>query len=219
MFASGRWALMIFRKFGSIPLGVTELPHGGLPNSELYGGQAAIYRASKHRDLAVLWLAYYASSEYNMQIVHDADALPPIPKYSELEEFKNPPDYPNEWGCHEVYAKSARTIGIMRSLSPFVLQETVRRYEERARDEVMNDRATPEEAVARAEQQINDEIDRTVAESSGLEDLYNEYVAIQKKIEQYRADDRPVPRDWIKNPFHLRWYEVNGWFEKEGGTP
>ncbi len=50
--------------------------------------------------------------DYNMQIVRDGDALPPNPKYVETDAFKRPPDYPNEWGCHEVHSEAAQTIAI-----------------------------------------------------------------------------------------------------------
>lgn len=211
MFASGRWALMLFRKFGAMQLAVAEPPHAGMPNTVLSGGQSTVYRASKHRRYAELFLAYMASEDYNMQIVRDGDALPPNPIYTNTELFRRPPDFPNEWGCHEGYADAAQTIATVQSFSPFVLPVVVERYDNMAQDEVMNDRATPEEAGKRAAERINEEIQLTLRESEKLRRQYDELCALQKQIDELRAAGKPVPMDWLKNPFHRRYYREQGW--------
>jgi len=211
MFASGRWALMLFRKFGAMQLAVVEPPHAGTPNTVLGGGQSTVYRASKHRKYAELFLAYMASEDYNMQIVRDGDALPPNPVYTNTELFRRPPDHPNEWGCHEGYANAAQTIAIVQSFSPFVLPVVVERYDIMAQDEVMNDRATPEEAGKRAAERINEEVHLTLRESEKLRRQYDELCALQKRIDELRAAGKPVPLDWLKNPFHRRYYREQGW--------
>ncbi len=222
---SGRYALMGLRRLESIPLAVVEPPHGGMPNTILSGGQATVYAGSKHRDLAVLFLAFYASEEYNMQIVRDADGLPPIPEYTNRPEFLKPPKYPNEWGCHEVYAECAKTIAIVHTFSPFVQPEVVNRIEWRAWGEVMNDRATPEKAAREAAEKVDREIQLNIAENKALRERYDEYSALQKKIDSYRAAGLLVPLEWLKNPFHRRLYVVRGWSKatsaesSEGTTP
>jgi multiple sugar transport system substrate-binding protein len=215
MFASGRWALMLFRKFGAMQLAVVEPPHGGMPNTVLSGGQSTVYRASKHRKYAELFLAYMAGEDYNMQIVRDGDALPPNPIYTETELFRHPPDYPNEWGCHEGYANAAKTIATVQSFSPFVLPVVVERYDTMAQDDVMNDRATPEEAGVRASERINEEIGLTLRESDVLRRRYEELCTTQEQIEELRAAGKPVPVALITNPFHQRYYREQGWLADE----
>ena len=218
MFASGRWALMLFRKFGAMPLAVVEPPHAGLPNTTLSGGQSTVYRASRHRKYAELFLAYMAGEDYNMQIVRDGDALPPNPKYTDTDLFLRPPDYPNEWGCHEAYANAARTIAIVQSFSPFVLPVTVERYDQIAQDEVMNDRATAAQAAQRAAERVNDEIQMTLRESAKMRRKYEEYNSLQARIERSRADGEPVPLEWLKNPFYRRYYVLQGWAGEQAAT-
>jgi multiple sugar transport system substrate-binding protein len=213
LFASGRWALMLFRKFGAMELGVVEPPYGVMPNTILSGGQSTVFAASKHRKYAELFLAYMASKSYNMQIVRSGDALPPNPVYTHTDEFLRPKEYPNEWGTHEMWANAARDIAVTQSFSPFVLPVTVMRYDRDAEDEVMNDRMTPEDAVRVLADQVNADIARTVRDSEKVRAKYEEYTALQERIDEARAAGRKVPAAWIKNPFHLRWYAFNGWLE------
>ena len=219
MLRSGRWALMLLRKFGTMNLAVVEPPHGGRPNTVLSGGQTTVYRGSRHRDLAVLFMAYMADEDYNMQIVRDGDGLPPNPKYAETELFRRPPDHPNEWGCHEAYLNAAKNIAIVQSFSPFVLPVTVLRAQGWARGEVMNRRATPEAAAAECAERINEEIERALTENPRLRPTYDEWAELQKRIDRYRKANRPVPAEWIKNPFHRTIYREKRWLaDPETGT-
>ena len=204
LFASGRWALMLFRKFGAMQLAVVEPPHAGLPNTTLSGGQSTVYGASRHRKYAELFLAYMASEDYNMQIARDGDALPPNPKFTDSELFHRPPDHPNEWGCHTAYVNAAKTIAIVQSFSPFVLPVVVERYDRIAQEEVMNDRGSAEEAAKRCAERVNAEIQRTLKESSKLRRKYEEWTALQRKIDERRNAGEKVRLEWIKNPFHKR---------------
>ena len=183
----------------------------GLPNTVLSGGQTTVYAGSKHLGLAVLFPAYMASEDYNMQIVRDGDALPPNPKYTETELFLRPPDHPNEWGCHEAYRNAARDIAIVQSFSPFVLPVVASRYDGEAISEVMNDRMTAQEAAEMAAQRINDDIERNLAEDADLRTRYDEWTTLQQKIDRHRAEGKRVPVDWIKNPFHRTYYRHRGW--------
>lgn len=216
LFASGRWALMLFRRFGAMPLAVSEPPYADLPNTILSGGQSTVYAGSKHREYAELFLAYMAGEDYNMQIVRDGDALPPNPKYTRTEAFLKPPDHPNEWGCHEAYAAAAETIAITQSFSPYVLPVVVERYDTIAREEVMNDRKTPQEAADGVAARINDEIRRTLQEHRELRQRYERDCARQTQIEQFRKEGRKVPLEWLSNPFYQHVYVINGWSDSPG---
>jgi len=211
LFGSGRWALMLFRKFGAMQLAVVEPPHAGLPNTILSGGQSTVYRRSRHRKYAELFLAYMAGEDYNLQIVRYGDGLPPNPKYTDTDLFRRPPKHPNEWGCHEAYARAAKEIAIVQSFSPFVLPVTALRYDNMARDEVLNDRATAQEAAERATLRINEEIRRTVAQSDKARRKYEALCARQEQIDALRKEGKPVPIEWIENPFYRTWYRRQGW--------
>jgi multiple sugar transport system substrate-binding protein len=212
MLASGRWALMILRQVDPpIPMAAVELPHGGFPNVLLGGAQSAVYAASDYPELSSLYLAYTTSDIYNLQIVETGDALPPNPKFGQVEAFRRPPDHPNEWGCHEVFFESAESIAIVNSFSPFVLPAVVRRIDQASLDKVMTGWLTAEQAAADAANRINVAITRNVAEDPALAEPYAQALERQKRIDAARAAGRPVPRNWIDNPFHQRWYEHNGW--------
>lgn len=213
MVTGGRWLLVQLRKFGAMDMSISEYPFfpGGMPNTTFYTRCAAVYKGAEHRDLAVLFQAYLASAEYNQQIVKDADALPPNPKYADSEAFRNPPDYPNEHGIHQPFHEAALHIAIAVPASPFVLKAVHQRHLREAEDAFMNDRLTAEKAAEQAAQRINAEIQRTLKEQPKLRPDYERRVALQKKIDALRAEGQPVPIEWIDNPYHRKWYEYNGW--------
>ena len=210
---------MQFRKFGKMELAVSEPPHSSFPNTVLGGGQSTVYRASRHRKYAELFLAYMASEDYNMQIARDGDALPPNPAYTQNEEFLHPPDYPNEWGCHESYLNAAQTIAVIQSFSPFVLPVTAERYDHIAQDEVMNHRMTPEEAGKSAARRINEEIQLTLRENLGLKARYEKLVRIQEDIDGYKSAGKRIPLSWIHNPFHRSHYKRQGMLAPDSEEP
>jgi multiple sugar transport system substrate-binding protein len=99
LYRTGRYALIQLREFslerqkdgrGPLRLAVAEPPHGGFPNVSTGTRAAAIYKAGEHKDLAKYFLAYLASEDYNMNIVRDADALPPNPEFTTTEAFRRP---------------------------------------------------------------------------------------------------------------------------------
>ncbi len=210
---SGRWQLMQLRRLGAVPLAVVEPPHGGFPNTCFSGGQVTVYRGSKQLELAMLFPAFYASEDYNLQIVRDGDGLPPNPIYTETEAYRRPAAFTNEWGCHDVFADDAKLNGIVQSFSPFVQPEVAIRLEWMAIDNVLSDRATPAEAAHWLAERTNREIDLSLRESSQLRTQYGEYAALQARLDDARKNGRRVPADWLKNPYHQRYYAVQGWVE------
>ncbi len=220
MLHSGRYQLMQLRQFEKpLQLAVVEPPHGGFPCNGFFSGQATVYRGSRHLDLATLFLAFYASEDYSMQIVRDGDGLPPIPKYTQTEEFLRPADYPNEWGCHEVLAENAIHDAISPTFSPFVQYGVVMQCEWTVSGAVGAKRLTPEEGAREVAERINRQIDVSLADNPGLRARYDQACAVQAKVEAYRRDGRPVPAAWVPNPFHRRVYELNGWLEDATATP
>lgn len=215
----GRYALIQFRKFGQMNLGLVEPPHGGYLNSLAGTRAATVYAGGKHKDLAMLFMAFLASEDYNMQIVRDADALPPNPIYTQTEEFLRPKEYPNEHGLHEIFAQNVQTIGISGVNSPFVLNSVIGRHVNQARDAFMNDRLTAEQAAAQAAARIQPEFDLAVNPDEHADPklvaLYAERLEQQKRIDELRAAGQKVPAELIHNPFYLKYYRDMGWLEEE----
>jgi hypothetical protein len=194
-------------------LDVVELPHGGFPNGIIGTRCAGVYAASKHPQLAELFLAFLASEDYNMQIVENGDALPPNPRYTLTDAYLRPQKYPSEWGIHEKFSKRALTISIARSVSPFVYDETVRRLEKLMFEGFINDFYTAEETSRLLEDRLNESIQLNLKSHSELRAEYDRRMALQKKIDERRVRDLPVPLSWIDNPFYRRYYEEQGWIQ------
>ncbi len=229
MMFTGRYLLIEFRKPGTpeLDLGVAEPPHGGFPNTSIGTRAAMVYAGSPNIDRAKLFLAYLASEEYNMQIVRDGDSLPPNPKYTELEEYKRPRDFPNEWDVHEPFADAAMTLAIGTSYSPFILHGTADRIEADARDQYINRLISLDEACRMAENEMNAEMMRNIAENPRLRPLYERLLKQQKQIDALKTrindylktspegaaipDEMKIPMDLLENPFHRAYYQFKGW--------
>jgi len=212
----GRYALIQFREFGKLELDAVEFPNGGYPNTTIATRAAFVYKGGKHKELAKYFLAYLASEEYNMNIVADADALPPNPIYTLREEYLQPKEFPNEWRVHKKFAQDAVAISIVMTKSPFVSNNLVyNNYMKDCRDAVLSNLMSPEDAVKLCEQRINEEIARKLKENPKLRPEYNRQLAIQKKIDGLRKAGKKVPLELISNPFHKKYYKDMGWLEAE----
>ena len=226
MIFNGRWALIRLRDFDRpMQLSISQFPNspGGFANNLVGTRAAAVYKGSEHKDLAALFLSFLASDAYNMEIVEDADALPPNPAFAQLEAYRHPPAYPNEWGTHEAFSTAAQRFGIANDESPFVPVVTVSRLISEGRDKVMTDppMAPAEQAAREVAEAINREIELSLADSQSRQELYIELCRTQDEIDRRRASGEPVPLAWITNPFHRKYYVEMGWVQTpvEGGTP
>jgi multiple sugar transport system substrate-binding protein len=213
MIMMGRYALLQLRQFEPIPLDVVAPPYRDYPNTIIFAGMPTVFREAPHADLAKYFLSYMASEDYNMLIVRDGDALPPNPVYTRTEAFLRPPDHPNEWGCHEAFTEAADSIAITYSNSPFVLPVSVSRLFQRYYDLFMNNRISAGEAGRRLAEEINRELVENLKDRPVLRARYAEKRILQEKIDSLKAAGKPIPREWIENPFHLKYYADNGLLE------
>jgi multiple sugar transport system substrate-binding protein len=234
MFWMGRYALIQLREFGQLELDAVEPPHGGFPVTSTGSRAAAIYAGSPNIDMALLFLSFLASEDYNMHVVLDADALPPNPVYTETEAFLRPPDYPNEWGCHEKFANAVKTIAIGTVLCPFASPRTVIRIVGDTEDKFMSGLVSAEGAAEETTRRVNAEIDRQLKEDPKLRPRYEKALARQEELDKMLAPwheiarmeqyGRPVPDDlraravkipeaMIDNVFYRRYYRHLGWLE------
>lgn len=297
MLESGRWALVSFRKFGiktpenpnAVPMNlkVVEHPFFEYPNCIATTRAAAIYAGGERKEYAKYFLSFLAGKDYNMNIVHDGDALPPNPKYTDTLAYKKPLpaletkrlfdifgytleeeakvrgflaeyynfidnadrsdvynlDYPippkaescsqekyekiietvynpyfeslldvftKEWECHEPFSNAIIEMGAAYDSSPFVLDDLVFKYMREAEDKYMANLISAEEAVREMEKLINKEISRTLQENAALKVRYEELTKLQNKIDAAKAAGKKIPLEWIKNPFHRRYYKFKG---------
>lgn len=199
LFASNRWASVNLRQLGAGELSVSFPPYEVLENSVAGARVATIYKLTEHPELAKKFLQFLATEPYNRQIIKDGDALPPNPRYTELESFLRPPEHPNEWGTHGMFARAAKTIAIPRVYSPFILDSDVSRLFKEANDAVLAGRLTAEEAAQRASDRINARIEREVEKRPELQGRYAAQMEKQREIDALRAAGEPVPLKMIDN--------------------
>lgn len=219
MFASGRYAMIFggrfnivgFRERGiTIDLTAVEIPHAGFPNTSLMCRSTAVYKNSPYPKLASLFLAYLASEEYNMTIVEDGDGLPPNPKYTELEEFHSPKDYPNEWDFHHHFARLAQTRAIGLVFCPFLDDTFSYNADVLVLDMFEQGELTSEEATREVTRRINEEIERTIDNNPALKEEYHRRLKVQAEIDALKAEGKKIPASLIENHFLKRYYAVTG---------
>ncbi len=210
MMRSGRYMLIQFRKFGQLELDCTEYPHGGFPVTTIITRAVAVYTGSKHRDLALLFPAYLASEDYSMQIVRDADALPPNPVVTSREAYLRPPDYPNEWGVHEKFLDAANNIAIGNAYSPYILATVVAKEMRWYLDQFDEDMIDAEYAARETARSINERIGDELKRNPKLQVKYDKAMALQKQIDAKLEAGEKIPASWVSNPFYRRYYEEQG---------
>ncbi len=242
MMFTGRYLLIQYRQFnldraksGRAPmkLAVSEMPHERIPIANMSTRAATVYEGGKHHDLAELFLAYLASEDYNMQIVRDADALPPNPEFTDRPEYLDPVPDPSkgiysetERDFHRPFKEIAETIGVASSHSPFILTAVAQREVSRAEEALIDGNVAPADALASAKRRIDAEIARNLEENPKLRPLYDQKIELQQKIDAMRVkievhlqstpqapipDELKIPLSMIDNPFHRVLYVKQGW--------
>ncbi len=213
---AGRYGMMFFREVGPKKISVSEFPHQKYRNAFLYACGSAVYKGSKHKDLAIYFLKFMASDAYNQGIIENPDGLPPSPKFAHQEAFSYPVEHPNEWGLHDQIRDMASEIGIPFAYSPFIQMSTFSRLEKNALDSLLADRISVEDALNDLAVSIEKDMVRFISESQRLKTVYEERLKDQKEIEKLRQRGEMVPLHLITNPFYRRYYVDQGWSLPEG---
>ena len=211
-----RWALIMLRprleqRGRPFDLGVVEPAHSGYPNVQVGIGVIGVYKKTDHIEESLQFLQFLTSERFNLLVAKSGDSLPPVPEFAFHPAYYQPPDHPEEWGLHEPFAKAAREIAIPVSISPYVVDSQIRRIQTNVSDALYAGQITPEEAAREQAQRINEIIQLTISRNPRLAERYKKEVALQKKIDAYRAEGKPIPASWIKNPFHQKFYRDMGW--------
>jgi multiple sugar transport system substrate-binding protein len=224
---SGRHMIIQFRKDdiaraarGQPPLelAVVEPPNGGFPITNISTRAAGVYQASAHRRMGEYFQAFLASDSYNLQVLRDGDALPPDPKWAASEEYLHPAEDPvrgiykeTEWNFHGPFAQAAMEIAVGSSYSPFVIDVVAQREDGGAQDAFLEgNQLTAEQAVHRAAERIDEEIQRTLLENPALVPEYDALCEQQKKIDALKAAGKKVPLNLIIDPFRRAYMTAQG---------
>lgn len=210
MLTGARYSLVQLREHPELKMEVRMAPYETFPNVLLGTGSVGIYKNSKHKELAAYLLEFFASEEYNMSVVRTADAIPPIPSYSTIEEYLHPTEYPGEWQIHQETA-DLMEYAITSGASPFILPTAFNRIEREYRLAAMAGIYTPEEGMARAEASVNREIEQNVSADPQLKTKYEKLLKDQETIERLRTTGELVPGHLITNPFYQVYYRERGW--------
>ncbi|MEO1235163.1 MAG: extracellular solute-binding protein [Planctomycetota bacterium] len=211
MIAGGRHNLIQLRRYDQIDgLRVVEMPHAGFPNTTIETRGVALYADAKHPELAKLFLAYLASDTYSQTIVEDADALPPNPRLTTTDAYLRPEGREREWQAHGMFVRSADTIAIGKTFSPYILPPVMDRIRTEYEQSFLNNQLTAEEAARRTAEATDRRIADNLRRKPELRERFAQDLALQEKIDALKAAGEPIPEAWIKNVFHRAYYRHTG---------
>ena len=209
----GRSAVTYFRPLGlDTRLSVIEPPNAGFPNTSMGVRIVTIYENARNREMAEYFLEYLTSEDYNVIIAEEGEDMPPNPAFARTDAFLHPPDYPNEWGAHETFARAAEEIAIGEPFSPYILPGIAHRMWARGYSEIMSGRRSIEEAMQIATQRIAAEIAASIShpDNEALLSHYRRAVEDQRRIDERLAAGEPIPLSLIRNPYYRRYYLSTG---------
>jgi multiple sugar transport system substrate-binding protein len=202
MTTPGRWMIQQLRRMNSrLEVRGIELPHGGFPCATAHVSGVGIYRGTKHRKEAGLFLKYLASPEYNRYIAGQLEALPPDPAYAEHRDFIHPEGFTNEWPFHEAFAKQAKTILCPGENSPFV---PVGLYDQKSYslfDAHRNGLLSAPELARELDRALDSGMSNHLSKHPDLRGRYLEACQRQRKIDALKAKREQIPLELIDNPF------------------
>jgi multiple sugar transport system substrate-binding protein len=211
MIQGGRLASAFFRRMNATNLDYTiiENPSFGYVNTYVAPRMIVVYTGSQHPELALYFIKYLASAEYNLAIAKDGEALPPNPKFMTNEEYLNPAG-DNEKEFHRNIAEMAKTSAIGREYSPYIdLKKTLNLFNYNFSG-YLGGYISLEEAVKTLDEDINKEIKRKVAQNADLRESYTKALERQKQIDAIKAKNAKIPLDLVDNTFLKRYYKDTG---------
>lgn len=214
MIMTGRYGLIRFREFErQVSFSLSQLPMYDFKNLLITVRAAMPYGRTKSPELVDMFLRYLASYEYNKYIIDFADGLPPNPHIvaEELKQLKD--KYPREGITHELEIGWAQTIAIPES-RPRYLKAGTPNWLGDSISEYFNGRKSAEEAAEYVEYRYNLEIDTACEANPALLVDWQERMATQRRIDDYKTAGKKIPIEWISNPFHIRFYRQHGMLDE-----
>jgi multiple sugar transport system substrate-binding protein len=172
----GRWWLNRMRQQKGLRLGAVELPYA--KEKTLLGGArvAMINSRSPKREVALRFLKFLLSPEYNILLNDQADALAPLKSVAYTPRFLLNPDYPQE-DYNEVW-RNAVSRSQPDQVSPFVKGADLTDLNRQV-DLVKGDLKPPPDAMRDAARDVNARILRNARLKPHLGALYEEITGRQ----------------------------------------
>lgn len=168
----GRWWLNLLRKdMKKRNLGVIPIPYAKVP-TQIGGARCALVNSrSPRRELAVRFIEFLASKEYNELVNAQADALAPVMSYCEGPTFEHNPSYPEE--DYNLIWRDVIARATPEATSPFVQGSELAPMNDQI-DLVKNDLKKVPEALRDATKNMNERILRGARLRPHLGKLYEE---------------------------------------------
>lgn len=220
MISIGRYVNMDLRprKAAPIRLANSLFPQYGFKNMLVAARASAVYKGSRHKEEAKLFLEFLSSREYNELIAASSDGLPPNPAFVEADPaLLAPAEWKNEGKTHLNELRWGRELALPPPQSPYdLLQRDMLSY---AYEKFVGGLATAEAALTEAAAMVDREIHNTAESSDMLRREYAEAVKLQKKIDAYKKEGKKIPAEWIANPFHLVYYRQKEMLMEKYASP
>lgn len=211
MMTIGRWHFCTTRFMSTdVEYRCVAHPDGGFQNHQISGRTMALYKGSRHKDLAKHFFRWLTSAEYNLYVVGDADGDPPNMNYLKVETYLRPAAYTNEWKYNEVLARLNATTGVPEEISPFVVPGAVQSRINKVIDGFNNSIYSAEDALIEMERITQEGIRDHLKRHPELDSRYRAALAKQKEIDAAKAAGKKIPLDLVENPVLKRYYEVMG---------
>lgn len=217
MMLCGRYIHMSLRDTGKKIRTANSLPpQYSFKNAKLYSSNTALYRGSRYKKEAMIFLKFLASRSYNDLLVATSDGLPPNPAMLENNPaYLAAPDHPWEGRTHANELKWARTIAYPEPVSPYYKRNTNPLLG--AWERYSNELATAEEALRIEQERANRDIQAYAATYCPEE--YRNACELQREIEHRLSKERRIPAAWITNTFLRAWLRANDRLEEDAEVP
>lgn len=170
MIVSGRFAVIQWRKYPNLRIGVAPMPHGREHANRLLWRSTGVNVRGKNKDASMLFAEFLASEPYNRNINSGGDGLSAIPRYADTPEFRFDPRFPNETdnALWIEQMKHSKGLEMTPYASPFITQTIT----DGQRDLIRSGKVDPETAMKTAARKINALIQRNIERDPVIRERY-----------------------------------------------
>jgi len=185
-------------------------PDGGFLNSVAGGKFNAVYKGSKRKAQAKIFMKWLASDDYNLKIIADADGEPPNMAFLKTEAYLKPAKYPNEWDFNRDLSRLILTTAVPEETTPFAIPGIYGPRVGKVSQGFMSGLITAEEMLLQQETIIRDAINEHLGRRPEVKVRYLEAVKRQQEIDAMKASGKSLPLALVDNPFLRVYYQKTG---------